>query len=107
MATTPKKTRRRPGRPTKAEELRRALAEVGCDPNLIDPRRVLASIAADVGAAATARVAAAKALLWPRDPAGPRKGKVRPSKKALARRAAARAGGRGTAWGDDLEPDGR
>jgi hypothetical protein len=104
MATNPKKFRRRPGRPTKAEELQRALAEIGCDPALIDPRRVLAAIAADADAPATARVAAAKALLAARDPAEmkPSRGKARPSKKVRAQRAAAHAGGRGSRWGEDL-----
>jgi hypothetical protein len=63
MAITPEKPRRRPGRPSKSEELAQVLAELGIDPALIDPRRVLASIAADADAPASARVAAAKALL--------------------------------------------
>jgi hypothetical protein len=69
MATTPEKPRRRRGRPTKVEEVRRALAEIGCDPALVDPRRVLASIAGDAAAPASARVSAAKALLGQRDQA--------------------------------------
>jgi hypothetical protein len=63
MAITPEKPRRRPGRPSKAEEVRRALAEIGCDPALVDPRRVLASIAGDADAPAGARVAACRTLL--------------------------------------------
>jgi hypothetical protein len=59
--------RRRRGRPSKQEEVRRALAEVGCDPALVDPLRVLASIAGDADAPASARVAACKVLLGVRD----------------------------------------
>jgi len=55
--------RRRRGRPSRSDELKRTLAELGCDPAAIDPLRVLASIAADVSMPATARVNAAKALL--------------------------------------------
>ena len=105
---SPETPLRRRGRPSRKEELQRALAELGVDPALVDPLRVLASIAGDAEAAPTARVAAAKTLLAARDPAGkPGKGKGRSSKKALAQRRAARAGGRGTPWGDDLEPNGR
>jgi hypothetical protein len=71
MATTPEKPRRRRGRPTREEEMRRTLAEVGCDPALIDPRRILAAIAGDADAPASARVAACKALLAPHDPEQP------------------------------------
>ena len=99
---------RRRGRPSRKEELQRALEELGVDPALVDPLRVLASIAGDAAAAPTARVAAAKTLLAARDPAKKLgKGKGRSSKKALVQSRAARAGGRGTPWGDDLEPDGR
>ena len=63
MATTPGKAPRRPGRPTKNEEVRRVLAEVGCDPLAIDPRRILAGIAANESMPATARVAACRTLL--------------------------------------------
>jgi len=62
-ALNPETPRRKPGRPSKAEELRRALATVGCDPAAVDPRRILAAIAADVDAPAGARVAACKTLL--------------------------------------------
>jgi hypothetical protein len=55
--------RRRRGRPTREEEVRRALAELGLDPSSIDPRKILAAIAADLSAPAGARVAACKALL--------------------------------------------
>jgi hypothetical protein len=67
MAATPEKPRRRRGRPTREEEVRQALAEIGIDPALVDPRRVLASIAGDADAPPTARVAACKALLGQRD----------------------------------------
>lgn len=62
-ALNPETPRRKPGRPSKAEEVRRALAGVGCDPALIDPKRILASIAADADAPAGARVAACRVLL--------------------------------------------
>jgi hypothetical protein len=63
MATTRETPRRRPGRPTKAEEMRRTLAELGVNPASIDPRRILAAIAGDADAPASARVAACKVLL--------------------------------------------
>jgi hypothetical protein len=63
LRLTPETPRRRPGRPSKADEVRQALAETGCDPALIDPKRILAAIAADPDAPAGARVAACKALL--------------------------------------------
>jgi hypothetical protein len=67
MAITPQKSSRRRGRSTREEEVRRALAEIGVDPALIDPRRILASIAANRSMPPTARVAACKALLGQRD----------------------------------------
>ena len=67
MATTPEKPRRRPGRPSKEEEVRRALAEIGVDPALIDPRRVLAAICINKNMPPTARISAAKALLGLKD----------------------------------------
>lgn len=67
MATTPEKPRRRPGRPTKVEEVRQALAEIGVDPALIDPRRVLAAICINKNMPPMARVSAAKALLGLKD----------------------------------------
>jgi hypothetical protein len=67
MATIPEKPRRRRGRPTREEEMRHALAELGIDPALVDPLRVLASIAANRSMPPTARVAACKALLAARD----------------------------------------
>jgi hypothetical protein len=105
----PEPPRRRRGRPTREEELQRALVELGVDPALVDPLRVLASVAGDAAAPASARVAAARALLAARDSAGKRRpssGKAE-GKKALAARAAAMAGGRGSEWGDDLVWTGR
>jgi hypothetical protein len=67
MATTDEKPRRRPGRPTKEEEVRRALAEAGCDPTAIDPLRILAAIAVNRSMPPTARVAACRALIAARD----------------------------------------
>jgi hypothetical protein len=105
MATTPEKPRRRPGRPSKAEEVRRALAAVGCDPAAIDPLRILAGIAADETIAPTARVAAARTLLGQRDQPAEAKQSAKVEaqlpKKVRAQRAAATAG-QGSAWGDDL-----
>ncbi len=67
MAKTPETPRRRPGRPTREAEVRRAMAEFGIDPAAIDPLRILASIAVDPQAPASARVAACKALRGDRD----------------------------------------
>jgi hypothetical protein len=67
MATTPEKPRRRPGRPSKAEEMRRVLAGIGIDPLAIDPRRILAAIAANRSMPPTARVAACTVLLRVKD----------------------------------------
>ena len=85
--------------------MRRALATVGCDPASVDPKRVLASIAGDATAPASARVAAAKALLGQRDR---QRSNGKLGKKALAQRAATRAG-KNSGWGDDLNwsPGGR
>ena len=57
------KPRRRPGRPSRDDEVRRALGEIGCDPASINPLRILASIAVDLEAPASARVAACKVLI--------------------------------------------
>jgi len=103
MATTDEKSRRRPGRPTRQEEVRRALAELGLDPSLLDPRRVLAEIASDKTAPASARVSAAKALLEQRTRVVGN-GKAEP-KRVVAQRAAATAGGAASGWGDDLDPN--
>jgi hypothetical protein len=54
------------GRPSRAEASAKALAALaanGIDPASIDPRAVLAAVAADPSAPASARVAAARALL--------------------------------------------
>ncbi|AWN43482.1 hypothetical protein [Methylobacterium durans] len=53
----------RRGRPTRDEALRRAIRAAGVDSTLIDPKRILAGIAVDRDAPATARVAACKALM--------------------------------------------
>lgn len=53
----------RGGRPTRGAVLLRAIEAAGIDPVLVDPRRILAGIAADKEAPATARVQACKALL--------------------------------------------
>jgi hypothetical protein len=68
MENTRKPQKRRRGRPTRAETIARALREIGVDPISIDPRRILASIAADESAPASARVAAARALLSAQNP---------------------------------------
>ena len=47
--------------------MQRALAQIGLDPTLIDPLRILASIAANKSMPPTARVAACKVLLGVRD----------------------------------------
>jgi len=80
------------------------------DPALINPRNILAAIAADLSAPPSARVMACKVLLAVRDPAGLKKqSKGKLGKKALAARAASRVGGRGSPWGSDLDwsPGGR
>jgi hypothetical protein len=63
------RARRGRGRPSRAEATAKALAALGIDPASIDPRAVLAAIAADSSAPASARVAACKALLT-HQPAG-------------------------------------
>ena len=67
MPTNTEKPSRRRGRPSKEEEVRQALAEIGVDPALIDPRRILAAIAINKSMPPTARVAACKALLHVQD----------------------------------------
>src|SRR5262245_22946775 len=98
--TTSSESKRKGGGPTREQAMMRALAAIGVDPRLINPANILAAIAADPSAPPTARVMAI-AELRRRDPEPPSRGKGRRSKKALALRAAARAGGKGTAWGDD------
>jgi hypothetical protein len=53
----------RRGRPTKQEAIQRRVNAAGIDPALVDPKRILAGIAVDKKAPASARVAAARALL--------------------------------------------
>src|SRR5262245_30753648 len=62
-ALNPENRGRKRGRPTREEEVRRTLAELGVDPGLVDPRRILAAIAGDSSAPAGARVAACRALM--------------------------------------------
>jgi len=62
-ALNPETPRRKRGRPSRKEEVKQALAEIGVDPALIDPRRILASIAGDAEAPAGARVQACRTLL--------------------------------------------
>jgi hypothetical protein len=59
-------TKRKRGRPNRAEASRRALSlllEAGIDPDTINPRAILAAIAADSSAPASARVSACRALI--------------------------------------------
>jgi hypothetical protein len=51
------------GRPGRAVASAKALAALGVDPATIDPRWILASIAADASAPAAARVAACRVML--------------------------------------------
>ena len=51
------------GRPTRAEALRRRIEAVGVDPDLVDPLKILAGIAIDETASASARVAACRVLI--------------------------------------------
>jgi hypothetical protein len=60
------KTKKRTGRPTRADASARALAALGAagiDAASLDPRLILQSIAADPSAPATARVSACRILL--------------------------------------------
>ena len=66
-ALNPETPRRKRGRPSRQEEVRQTLAELGVDPASIDPLRILAAIAADGSMPPTARVAACKVLLGQRD----------------------------------------
>jgi hypothetical protein len=59
----PNPQRRKRGRPTRKEEVARALAEIGIDPRSVDPLAVLASIMMDATLPASARVQAARALI--------------------------------------------
>ena len=51
------------GRPSREEAERRRILALGVDPTLVEPRRILAGIAIDDTAPATARVAACKLLI--------------------------------------------
>jgi hypothetical protein len=62
-ALNPDPPRRRRGRPSKAEELQRALATFAIDPRTVDPLAVLAGIMMDATLPASARVQAARALI--------------------------------------------
>ena len=109
MATTREKSRRRPGRPSRQEELARTLAELGVDPALLSPKRILAAIAADADAPASARVAACKVLLGqePTEVEQPAKAEARPTTKKAAEAKAAASAGQGSEWGRDLDWPGR
>jgi hypothetical protein len=67
-AVTHRGPKRKGGRPTRAEATAKALAAIGVDPTTIDPMSILAAIAADPSAPASARVQACKALIAARDP---------------------------------------
>jgi hypothetical protein len=69
------------GRPSRAIASAKALAALGVGPATIDPRWILASIAADASAPASARVAACRVLLAA-SPKAPDRGEV---DKTLAR----------------------
>ncbi|GJD64418.1 hypothetical protein [Methylobacterium frigidaeris] len=55
--------RSRGGRPSREEVERRRVLALGVDPTLVEPRRILAGIAIDEKAPATARVQALKLLI--------------------------------------------
>ena len=89
--------------------MQRALAALAIDPRTVDPLAVLAGIMMDATLPAAARVQAARLLIAARDQTaetkrpGKDKAGARPSKRILAARAAATAGGAGTPWGSDLD----
>jgi hypothetical protein len=60
-AATPRKSKSKGGRPSRAEASAKAL--LGVDLTTVDPVAILRAIAADRSAPASARVSAAKALL--------------------------------------------
>jgi|SRR6266576_6296331 hypothetical protein len=69
-AATPMKSKRKGGRPTRAEATVKAL--LGVDLTAVDPVAILRAIAADLSAPASARVAACRALIAaPGAPEGP------------------------------------
>jgi hypothetical protein len=63
MVTRPRKASKKPVRPTQVEVFKRVVEVGGIDPATIDPRRILAGIAADPEAPAGARVMACKTLI--------------------------------------------
>jgi hypothetical protein len=81
---TPRKPKRKGGRPSRAEASAKALR--GLDLTAIDPVAILREIAADLSAPATARVAACKALLdvQDQDPAEDSGGDTRINMRAAA-----------------------
>jgi len=81
---TPRKPKRKGGRPSRAEASAKALR--GLDLTAIDPVAILREIAADLSAPATARVAACKALLdvQDQDPAEDPGGDTRINMRAAA-----------------------
>jgi hypothetical protein len=83
-ATTPRKPRRKAGRPSRAEASAKAL--LGIDLTAVDPMEILRAIAADRSAPASARVAACRALLGlqDQDPAENSGGDTRINARAVA-----------------------
>jgi len=82
---TPRKPKRKGGRPSRAEASAKALC--GVDLTAVDPVAILREIAADLSAPASARVQAARALLDLRDsnPAEDGSGDTRINMRAVAR----------------------
>ncbi len=87
MPTNPEKPRRGPGRPSREDEVRRTLGEIGIDPTAIDPLRILASIAVNGRMPPTARVAACRVLLGVRhqDDGGDVSDAAKINERAIAR----------------------
>jgi hypothetical protein len=81
---TPKKPRRKAGRPSRAEASARAL--LGVDIGALDPVVVLREIAADRSMPGSTRVSACRALLelQDQDPAEHAKGDTRVNARAIA-----------------------
>jgi hypothetical protein len=87
------KTKKRIGRPTRADASARAfaaLAAAGIDAATVDPRLILQSIAGDPSAPATARVSACRILLGLGGADAPEDGDI----DQLTARALAKMGGR-------------
>src|SRR5271157_1595727 len=81
---------RKIGRPTRkaaSAAALRTLVQAGVDPSAIDPRKILASIAADASSPASARVAACRALLAQPGGDGGRTNEASDGADALSRRA--------------------